>query len=110
MDLLGLAKNASNLAAQSGAVGPAPFQFISPGWSGDRRHTQRMNPITLLQPGHLAFGNGCAPQSAAFLASRGVKRVLVVSSTPILPTIGAVTEALAKAGLEIVLAPPIDSE
>ena len=69
-----------------------------------------MNPITLLQPGHIAFGNGCAPQCAAFLASRGVKRVLLVTSTPILPVIGGVTEALKQSGLEIVLAPPIDSE
>ena len=69
-----------------------------------------MNPITLLQPPRIAFGNGCAPQCADFLAGLGVKRVLVVSSTPVIPTLGAVTKALKKAGLEAVFAPPVDCE
>lgn len=69
-----------------------------------------MNPITLLQPPRLVFGNGCAPQCADWLAQRGVKRVLLVSSTPVLPTLGAVIAALKKSGVEIVLAAPVDAE
>ena len=69
-----------------------------------------MNPITLLQPPRIVFGNGCAPQCAEFLAERGVKRVLLVSSTPVLPTLGAILEALKNSGVEIVSAPPVDRE
>ncbi len=69
-----------------------------------------MNPITLLQPPRIVFGNGCAPQCAEYLAQRGVKRVLLVSSTPVLPTLWAVLEALKKSGVEVVHAPPVDCE
>ncbi len=69
-----------------------------------------LNPITLLQPPRIVFGNGCAPQCAEFLAERGVKRALVVSSTPVLPTLETVLEALEKAGVHIVFAPPVDRE
>ena len=69
-----------------------------------------MNTITLLQPSRIVFGNGCAPQCAEFLAQRGVKRVLLVSSTPVLPTLGAVTDALKKSGVEFVTAPSVDRE
>lgn len=69
-----------------------------------------MNAITLLQPPRIVFGDGCAPQCAEFLAQRGVRRVLLVSSTPVLPTIGAALEALTKAGLTVVQAPPVDCE
>ena len=69
-----------------------------------------MNIVTLLQPPRVVFGNGCAPQCAEFLAQRGVKRALLVSSTPVLPTLGAVTDALKKSGVEVVVAPPVDRE
>jgi alcohol dehydrogenase class IV len=69
-----------------------------------------MNIITLLQPPRVVFGNGCAPQCAEFLAQRGVKRVLLVSSTPVLPTLGAVREALQKANVIVVTALPVDRE
>ena len=69
-----------------------------------------MNPITLLQPPRIVFGNGCAPQCAEFLAQRGVKRVLLVSSTPVLPALVEVKAALKKSGVEIVSAPPVDCE
>jgi alcohol dehydrogenase class IV len=49
-----------------------------------------MNIVTLLQPARIVFGNGCAPQCAEYLAQRGVKRVLLVSSSPVLPTLGDV--------------------
>lgn len=69
-----------------------------------------MNPITLLQPPRIVFGNGCAPQCADFLAQRGCRRVLLVSSAPVLPTLGDVTAAVKKSGVEIVPAPSVDSE
>ncbi len=69
-----------------------------------------MNPITLLQPGRIVFGNGCAGQCAEFLAQRGVKRALLVSSTPVLPTASLVLDALKKAGIQFLQAPPVDRE
>ena len=57
-----------------------------------------MNIVTLLQPPRIVIGDGCAPQCAEFLAQRGVHRVLLVSSTPVLPTLGGVLEALQQAG------------
>ena len=69
-----------------------------------------MNIVTLLQPSRIVFGNGCAPQCAEYLAQRGVKRVLLVSSSPVRPTLGAVLAALKKSAVEPVLAPPVDRE
>ncbi len=69
-----------------------------------------MNLVTLLQPPRLVIGDGCAPQCAEYLAQRGVRRVLLVSSTPVLPTLGAVREALQNANLTVVPAAPVDSE
>lgn len=69
-----------------------------------------MNSITLLQPPRIVFGDGCAPQCGERLAQRGVRRVLLVSSTPVLPTLGALLETVAKAGLTTVQAPMVDRE
>lgn len=69
-----------------------------------------MNPITLLQPSRIVFGNGGAPQCAGLLAERCVKRVLLVSSTPVRPTLAGVMMALENCGVKIVSAPPVDCE
>ena len=69
-----------------------------------------MNLVTLLQPPRVALGNGCAPQCADYLAQRGVRRVLLVSSTPVLPTLDAVRDALHTSNLTVVTAAPVDSE
>lgn len=69
-----------------------------------------MNSITLLQPPRIVFGNGCAPQCAEFLASLGVKRVLLVSSAPVLPAIGHVIAAVEQAGLKVIQSPPVNRE
>jgi len=69
-----------------------------------------MNIVTLLQPPRIVVGDGCAPQCAEFLAQRGVKRVLLVSSTPVVTTLGAVLEALKKSSINVVQAPLIDRE
>ncbi len=69
-----------------------------------------MNIITLLQPPRVVFGNGCAPQCAEFLAQRGCRRVLLVSSSPVLPLLGAVTDALKTSGVVTIMAPAVDRE
>jgi alcohol dehydrogenase class IV len=69
-----------------------------------------MTPITLLQPSRLVFGNGCASQCAELLLARGLRRVLVVSSTPVLPQIAPLLDSLRKAGCDVLSAPPIDQE
>jgi alcohol dehydrogenase class IV len=69
-----------------------------------------MNPITLLQPPRIVFGNGCAPQCADWLAQRGVQRILLVSSDPVLPLLGALTEALKQHNIEIVRSAPVNRE
>lgn len=69
-----------------------------------------MNCITLLQPPRITFGNGCAPQCAEFLVQRGIKRVLLISSTPVLPAINAVVDGLKQHDVEFVHAPPVDCE
>jgi alcohol dehydrogenase class IV len=69
-----------------------------------------MNLVTLLQPPRVVLGNDCAPQCAEYLAQRGVRRVLLVSSTPVLPTLAPVRDALQKAQLTVVTTTPVDSE
>jgi alcohol dehydrogenase class IV len=69
-----------------------------------------MNPITLLQPGRIVFGNGCAPQCAPFLAQREIKRVLLVSSTKVLPVLGPVLDALNENNVGFVQSAPVDQE
>jgi alcohol dehydrogenase class IV len=69
-----------------------------------------MNIVTLLQPPRIVIGDGCAPQCAEFLTQRGVHRVLLVTSTPVLPTLGSVLEVLQKANLSVVPASPVDRE
>ncbi len=69
-----------------------------------------MNPITLLQPPRIVFGNGCAPQCAELLAQRGIRRVILVTSTPVLPALVPVLEALRRAKIDVVAGPMIDCE
>lgn len=69
-----------------------------------------MNTITLLQPPRIVFGSGCAPDAAELLAQLGVKRVLLVSSSPVRETLDEVRGALNKFVIEVVDAPSIDRE
>ena len=69
-----------------------------------------MKPITLLQPPRIAIGNGCAPECVGVLVRRGVRRVLLVSSTPVLPMLASVLNALEAAKIEVVKSSPVDSE
>jgi alcohol dehydrogenase class IV len=69
-----------------------------------------MNIVTLLQPPRIVIGDGCAPQCADFLAQRGVKRVLLVSSKSVLPELSSVRDALTRAGVAVVIAPAVSPE
>ncbi len=69
-----------------------------------------MNLITLLQPPRMVLGNGCSPQCAEYLVQRGVGRVLLVSSTPVLPTLGGVLAALQQMSVDVVPTAPVDRE
>jgi alcohol dehydrogenase class IV len=69
-----------------------------------------MNIVTLLQPPRIVVGNGCAPQCVEFLARSGVRRVLLVSSTPVLPTLQPILDALVTEKIVVVQAPPVDHE
>jgi alcohol dehydrogenase len=69
-----------------------------------------MSVVTLLQPPRIVFGNGCAPNCVELLAQCGRRRVLVVTSTPVLPQLGFLFEALNRAGCVIILSPPVDQE
>src|ERR1019366_7227365 len=97
MDLLGLAGETQKLERGKN-------HFPSGGGG------ESVNIVTLLQPPRIVFGNGCAPQCAEFVAQRGVKRALMVTSTPVLPLLGGVTAALKKSGVAILVAPPVDCE
>ena len=69
-----------------------------------------MSVVTLLQPPRIVFGNGCAPNCVELLAQRGLRRVLVVTGTPVLPQLGFLFEALNHAGCVIISSPPVDQE
>ena len=69
-----------------------------------------MNPITLLQPPRIVFGNGCATDCAALLAQRGIRRVLLVSTKSVLRQVDSLLEALNQAGCTVVTATPIPPE
>jgi len=60
-----------------------------------------MNTVTLLQPPRIVFGNGCAPNCVELLAQRRLRRVLVVTSTPVLPQLGFLFEALNRKGRDV---------
>jgi alcohol dehydrogenase class IV len=61
-----------------------------------------MNIVTLQQPPRIVFGNGCAPQVVEFLAQRGARRVLLVTSKSVRPQIHPLVDALNQSGLEMV--------
>lgn len=72
--------------------------------------SHQMNSITLLQPARIVFGNGCAVNCVDLLMQRGVHRVLLVTSTPVLPQLGSVLEALNHAHCAVVKSRLVDQE
>jgi alcohol dehydrogenase len=69
-----------------------------------------MSPVTLLQPGRVIFGSGCALQCPEFLASRGTTKVLVVTSSPLLSVIAPFLERLEAAGMTVTTCGSVDAE
>jgi alcohol dehydrogenase class IV len=69
-----------------------------------------MNIVTLLQPPRIMFGDGCAVNCVGLLAERGFRRVLLVTSTPVLKIIRPLLDALAQADLSVIQSPPVDHE
>ena len=69
-----------------------------------------MNPITLLQPPHLVFGNGCAANCVELFTKRGLRRALLVSTKSVLPQIVPLIGSLERAGCQIITAAPVPPE
>jgi alcohol dehydrogenase class IV len=69
-----------------------------------------MNPVTLLQPPRIVFGNGCAANCVELFAQRGVRRILLVSTKSVLPQIDSLVNAMKQAGCTVVNATPIPPE
>ncbi len=69
-----------------------------------------MSTITLLQPPRIVFGAGCAAGVVELFTQRGLRRVLLVSSSPVLPQIGFLIEVLQQAGCEVIQSRPVDCE
>lgn len=70
----------------------------------------RMKIVTLLQPPRIGMGDGCVRQCVEVFAERGLPRVLLVSTTPVLAELGELIEALRRAGVQVVCARPVDAE
>jgi alcohol dehydrogenase class IV len=60
-----------------------------------------MRTVTLLQPGKIVFGEGCAVQCAQDLSALGKKRVFCVTSPPIVGLTEPLVEALQADGVEV---------
>jgi alcohol dehydrogenase class IV len=69
-----------------------------------------MNSITLLQPKRIVFGKGCAAQCVEELAHRGFRRILLVTSSPVLGTLGQFRRALEAGGAAVTVFSKVDSE
>lgn len=76
----------------------------------DHRIVLRMNIVTLLQPPRIGIGDGCVRQCVDLFAERGLPRVLLVSTTPVLAELGELILALERAGVQVVRAQPVDTE
>jgi alcohol dehydrogenase len=69
-----------------------------------------MRVITLSQPGRIVFGNGCATGCAGYLASRGSRRLLLITSAPVLPCLGPFIASFREHGAEVTTYGEINSE
>jgi alcohol dehydrogenase class IV len=69
-----------------------------------------MKEVTLLQPPRVIFGNGSVGRVAELFAQRGARRVLLVSSSPVLPQLGPLLADLQQAGCKVIQSRPVDSE
>jgi alcohol dehydrogenase class IV len=69
-----------------------------------------IRPITLLQPARILFGDGCTAGFVEHLASLRLRRVLVVTSSPVLETCRDLLGAIEKAGVQLVVQGEINTE
>jgi alcohol dehydrogenase class IV len=69
-----------------------------------------MNPITLLQPKRISFGNDCALQAVTDIIAAGHRRVFVVSSLPLMNLAQPILDALANEGASVEVFSDIPAE
>ncbi len=69
-----------------------------------------MKAITLQLPPRIVFGDGCSANCFELFAQRQARRILLVSSTPVLKNTGSLLQAAQKAGLSVIQSPPVDAE
>jgi alcohol dehydrogenase class IV len=69
-----------------------------------------MRTVTLLQPGKIVFGEGCAVECAHDLGALGKKRVFLVTSPPIVGLTESLVEALQAGGAAVVVYAEIATE
>jgi alcohol dehydrogenase len=74
-----------------------------------------MNPgaipnLTLLQPPRITFGCGCAADCASEAARLGARRILFVTSPPVVPLAAPLLERLGTLGIHVVTVPDVPPE
>jgi alcohol dehydrogenase len=69
-----------------------------------------MRAITLLQPPRLVFGNGCAESCAEFLKQQNCRRILLVSSSQVLPHLAGLIAQIQSTGGSVIPSQPTDVE
>ena len=69
-----------------------------------------MSLLTLIQPKLLVFGSGCADQCIELLAKEGRRRILLVTSSQVLATLGDFNRKLASIGATTTCFSSIDTE
>jgi alcohol dehydrogenase class IV len=69
-----------------------------------------MNPVTLLQAPRVVIGDGCSSGCGAYLADRGLRTALLVTSRAVLPTLEPLLHSLQEHGVRVIQAPTIDAE
>lgn len=74
------------------------------------RSSFALQPIKLIHARQVVFGIGAAEQCAQDLVSRGVRRVFVVTSSPVASLAEPISRRLRQSGADVEIYPGIDSE
>jgi alcohol dehydrogenase class IV len=69
-----------------------------------------LQPITLIQPGRILFGNACFANFVEHLKTLGLKHLFVVTSQPVLASCGQVIPAMQQAGIKTTVFDLINAE
>ncbi len=69
-----------------------------------------MRTVTLQQPRRIVFGSGSACEAAEYVISRGWRRVVVVTSPPVVPVAEAFLGAVSQAGASVTVHEGVDRE